>query len=253
MEYAIDELLEAAQEGDLSKLRNISRQPGIYDRVIKRATKYGHLHVIREHVRNEDLCMNFNYPGCTQTKTTTLLASMILRTAAKYGHIHILEYMTECVGDVLVGDMMKECDMGVQINATKFNQVKVMDWWLAKRRLTKNGELNKVTVGDMLINYAILCGSHQIVSFLLENGYTCIAETMPNKRVSKENDLKTMIVLHQWKLQGRYRAMCESGGCAVCNVEKTWDAWVMEHPDFGKVIQWLPREVMCDVLDLVLV
>lgn len=68
--------------------------------------------------------------------------------------------------------------------------------------------------------------------------------------MSKTDAYEVLILAHKWKLEGKYRNVCERGECMVCKMEKVWDEWIMESHEFKRCVQWLPREMVEDVAGL---
>lgn len=88
---------------------------------------------------------------------------------------------------------------------------------------------------------AVLYGSVHRVRKLLENGVTCYVD------VDRSN-IPMMEVCHEYQVPGNYQLECRLGICIVCKRQAVRELWEMDSSTFENMIQWLPREMMEDII-----
>lgn len=100
------------------------------------------------------------------------------------------------------------------------------------------------------IHTAIEYGNWKMLEWLISNGIRCTIESIEMRDVSNENRIRVLQVLHEHRFYGVYEDDCNSGVCKVCLTNSLWDVWKMDTDEFTKNMQWLPREMVEDVVML---
>ena len=164
--------------------------------------------------------------------------------AAKYGHRSVLEYFVNrfsneysCKKDTVLSHISLS---GVMVARGHLEAVK---WWCTVSDANTLLHLNFRT--------AVHYGQITIMEWLHDIGRTC--QTLDiSPTINHEKRVQTLALLHKWKIGGSYQIDCNSGVCIVCRVQMMWNSWEMEENDYTSWIQWIPREVLEDTLDDVL-
>lgn len=102
-----------------------------------------------------------------------------------------------------------------------------------------------------LIKFVVSTANSKCMLWLLENRKNISVQTI-DFEVNEEDAMEFCHLLHQHNVAGEWRTSCLAK-CTMCKSEKVWDSWVMENREFDSSIQWLPMEMMENVLDLVMV
>jgi hypothetical protein len=240
------ELLEHVRNGNMDSLEpwRLSGPRELLEEefigLVKMAVQHGHVNILKKCVSEEDLENN----ACDVVFT-------ICMHSAKHNQISILEYVVGVLGLEFLG---AEYDRTICEYAVQYGQLEVFKWWMVVRQSNRK-EYKPYRVGKNEINNAVHYGQPLILSWLLENGYTTdkkgnqivIKDTF-HKKISKENRAQILSILHAHGMQGLFRKDCESGKCVACRAEKVWDIWVLNDQEFVESVQWLPKEMMEDVL-----
>lgn len=103
--------------------------------------------------------------------------------------------------------------------------------------------------GDSDVNSAILGENIVFVKWCLELGHVnknALWVPFVNSNISQE----MLRLLHEHKVPGSYTSACKNGTCAICKKRLLNDMWIMMTAKFDNRVQWLPREMMDDTLEL---
>lgn len=117
--------------------------------------------------------------------------------------------------------------------------MKVLKWWVE--------EMGVVLDGDVLWA-ALTEGNVEMAVWIKEKGVPTRDVFVTHVRCRK---LEVLGLLHQWNIQGTYQFDCEDGSCGVCKAMGVWNGWWMESEMVENMHQWLPMEMVEDVLNMV--
>lgn len=96
---------------------------------------------------------------------------------------------------------------------------------------------------------AMRCGSVKVMRWLCERGDVPTTGFIENRF---RNTSQSMIELfHEYNIPGSYQEVCQTGTCGACKRALLTDMWKMDTSEFTNTFQWLPREIVEDVLELV--
>ena len=103
-----------------------------------------------------------------------------------------------------------------------------------------------------LVKHITRTANVECMRWLLSNEENVqVNEIQISSHVSKDRAFAFLTLLHDLNVGGTWKdSTCNIGKCSVCAIEKTWDAWVMEHQEFNSLIQWLPQEMVVDTVTL---
>lgn len=175
-----------------------------------------------------DICIYlYNLGKCASVQ------SVMLSLAIYYSTIHNNREMYEWV----LNECHKHLDRIVLLFLYHSNrdEVDVLD------ALSKFGWIPSALDTITTVHY----GATNMMRWLCERG--CAIHCFP----SDANPPKEMIrIAHEYNIDGQYREVCKEGICAMCKEIWVKDAWEMDEIEYENGIQWLPRELMEDMVQL---
>lgn len=156
--------------------------------------------------------------------------------AANGGSIDVLEYIA---GDVGV-EKLKESGAWELVGITLLTRGRKRAFG---RWVEMGGEITK-----RIVETAAYYSEHVILKWLLVNHGNMGAYVGYLVNEGTTDEYHTLKVMHEHGVDGEYRKDCESGECNVCKEDNVWNMWSMEDMEYSENVQWLPKEMMKDVL-----
>lgn len=228
-EYTDKEVLEFAKTGNVQAILNLGRmRAGLYKECICVAAQHGHVNILQQCITNEGWKIN------------PWLCFLVWRFAAKHAQLDVLRFMMK-YRSILPPNMREPLYM----TRVESDQIKLVEWWITEGWVHDDEQL-KERFRFEAFRFAMWNGRHEVLKWLLEQGVKYKISGLRYNHLTTENKLKTIQVLHEYGVN----VDCESGRCLVCKMEKVWNAWMLDSYTFTHSVQWLPMEVLGDVLDL---
>ena len=227
-----ERVVKYATCGDVNAILDLQLMPSsnMFLIMAYTAAEQGHVGVLRQCIQPDIWEKN---PG---------FCHAVFRSALNAGKCEVLEFLRvyhrshACFRDA---QMVMMC-------AVWNNHLSVVQWWMTKG-WDGDSDAEKRAFSRGVFFHAIRCGVHEIVLWLLERGVRYDVTEDFEDWVSKRRRLQTLYVLHEFKVN---IASCKTSSCVLCKRESLWNTWIMESSDFTDSIQWLPREMVVDVVRL---
>lgn len=114
--------------------------------------------------------------------------------------------------------------------------------------------LSRKEVGKYVVTLAVLKQDEEMLKFILDQ--KCYTDSTIVDRIIDQGDhynidvSRIVCILHDYRV--KYDWGCKEGRCKYCNerAENIIDNWVLESYDYSSYIQWMPRELVEDLLDI---
>lgn len=174
--------------------------------------------------------------------------------ASTNNNIQVLEYISTLVNGYRKHSLIRECAFVALDN----DNMPIIEWTMQhmsgaelypedtafiKSAQTANFLLTKGWVPTQKgLEYAAKCGSVAIVKWMLQRGITLKEAIVPF-----ENKDQIIGVYHEYDIPGDYTKECTSE-CKWCKREQIKDMWIMENVEYTDMMQWLPCEMMEEVV-----
>lgn len=243
-------ICEMARVGDVQGLMSVNPLTKEEKTAIAlSAARHGQVTVMREVVTQRWLTNNH-----VENK-------LILVEAIKYGQIPVISFLAQIPVisfltsvDQSDGTESDEESMGrtICVTAVDYARLDVIEWWIGSNERDEEGDSDDEFEFDVYVQ-AKWCGKAAIMEHMITKYNTRYQPYFDDwkKGISGEDKLAVYRVLHIHNIPGEYYTRkCKAGTCRYCNTEKVWDAWIMESQKFTEMIQWLPREMVEDVVGL---
>ena len=236
------QLFEHAKSGNADVFADVVMSGDVLKNVILIAASYGHVNVL-------EVCVDRYYWGRKST-----LCGRVCKKAAKYGHIPVIEFVIRMIG---LSNVITMHSYDIHHSSIKYDQHHIIEWLtgiLLSRHSEKEHEKNMIDDRlNIAMSYAVEYGKADTIKKLWSMGVRTRVDYFNfHRSVGDPERSKVMVVLHELKILGKFRNRCLYRNCMPCKIEKVWDMWVMESQEFESVSQWLPKEVLADVLDFTL-
>lgn len=177
-------------------------------------------------------------------------------TAAACDKVEILEYLASLVHGYRKYSIIKN----TFIVAIMYKQFEAVSWYLkcipACNLLSDDTcKIGDEKTMDMLMERgwipnmetckkAATLGNVEMVRWLFRYGLILDEAIKPSER---EDEL--LAIYHEYGIEGYYTKECTSE-CRWCKREQVKDMWIMVSTEYTENIQWLPREMLDDVISM---
>lgn len=90
-----------------------------------------------------------------------------------------------------------------------------------------------------------------VMKWLIKHG-VILPKRVPHSRyeVRPDDFRRALELYHEYNIPGEYQKLCKTGECKVCNLEVVKEMWVMDVREYTNSIQWLPHEMLVDIIGL---
>lgn len=101
------------------------------------------------------------------------------------------------------------------------------------------------------IRTAIYDNNLMISVWCFEHGYTqtCIYDGLMSMFSTKSLSREMLRLLHEHSIEEKYQLDCKATKCPVCVERALCALWEMDYDVFENTVQWLPREILEDIVE----
>jgi len=226
---SLDIIRELTTQGVICDLSDLS----INDQhdILVRATIHGHINIL-----------------CAYDMWEPILFTRISKVSTIHGHLHILCWIMETTGFRM---FWESCKPTVLMQAVKYERIAILDWMYVK--IKEHSAIEPSRYLWICAYYAVWFGKHRVLEWIqTEEDIMFKSDLECCGGVSTKDRMFVQVVLHRGNFRNLNRKACANGTCKVCSAEKVWDLWEMDISEFTTSTQWLPRELIDDVLTLYL-
>ena len=163
--------------------------------------------------------------------------------AVQYSNINILEYMLQ------FRELLSDAFSDIILDGSVWhNQLGPIRWWLEHGERKRYCDTFEFRLYEKnILRDATWHGCPDIVEYMLEMGVR-VNCTRVSKTIGEERRWQVYDILHKYGVQ---LEECKTGKCGICKVLTMWNEWTMQTNEFSTPIQWMPREMVDDVIELI--
>lgn len=176
------------------------------------------------------------YDGYSDVKKL-ISQTRIFEQGIKNNHIEIVKYALTIGSQCLrrnAGDLL-----------SYITDINILDLLNEHRMFEMNGN-NDVLIADIMDTFAVR-GNILVLQWFLQHGYAQYASGWVPQGLYDTQIRQITRLYHTYHVPN-YNGC--SAFCENCVIEKLNELWEMDTDNFTNVIQWMPREIVTDVIEL---
>lgn len=168
-------------------------------------------------------------------------ASHIFDMGIRYGHVDVVKYAMT----------LKKQSMGVDSAKCVAIGTVAMVEFLYGHEMWKDDGSSDVFIKSVM-DEAAMRGNVDVLQWFFEHGHVrCSSGCIPREvdDLDYDNMVKVVSLYHQYQVDGAYKFDCPEC-CTMCTQITMQNLWEMDTRKFENGVQWLPREMLIDTLQL---